>query len=145
MGTFQRVLLARRRMAANATRRTKVRIGVLPFEPERLKKKALVVGRHVNGVEKIAVRWSDGDRRGMGRTNSVAEIAKRRQITTASEAPVRMKPDASGAFSGLAAVDAGQHEPILTPSRADGLPVFCLGADRAATFDNRASPETSPC
>jgi hypothetical protein len=43
MGTFQRVLLARRRMAANATRGTKVRIGVLPFEPERLKKKALVV------------------------------------------------------------------------------------------------------
>lgn len=60
MFALQRVLAGCRRMAGDASAGARVRVGVLPFEPESLQKKALIVGGHVNGVQKIPIRGSYG-------------------------------------------------------------------------------------
>lgn len=115
------MLAARRSMAAGTGASGSVRVGVLPFEPERLKKKALIIRRDMRGVQKITVGRSYGYGRGVRGSNSVAEIAKSRQTMGASEPPMRVEPDALGAFDGLAAMDAGQHESNFNPiaSRRD--------------------------
>lgn len=62
-------------------------------------------------------------------TDSVAEIAQGRQAALVSlEAPVWMEPNASGRFDGLTAMEAGQHESILTPVKDEGVPVFASGS-----------------
>jgi hypothetical protein len=75
---LQRMLAAFGRMAVSATARASVHIGVLPFKPESFQKEALVVGCHVNGMQKIPVDRRHRCRRGVCWADAVAEIAQNR-------------------------------------------------------------------